>query len=206
MLEKLSYRITDYFIKRGIIKVGETDIYRYCFELMLSTVINLIGIIVIACVTKTYLESLMFSICFMAMRGTAGGFHSKTHIGCFISLMLFYGAMLVLLKTADSRILFYVSTALLPFSAIAVVLLSPVESKNKPLSIMEFKTQRKKSIIYLIIIIAATSVLLLFGYTRTIAFSAAFATGSVAILLIVGFIKNSVEKKLLDHEIKIFKP
>ena len=75
----------------------ERDVYEYCFEVLLSTFLNLLAIIILAVATGLYLETLCFTISFMTLRGTAGGYHAKTHWGCFLILMLVYAIFAITL-------------------------------------------------------------------------------------------------------------
>lgn len=47
MFGLLSKKITCFFIKKNAIDETEREIYNYCFEILLSTLINLIAIIIV---------------------------------------------------------------------------------------------------------------------------------------------------------------
>ncbi|MEG1509803.1 MAG: accessory gene regulator B family protein, partial [Clostridia bacterium] len=174
MLSKISKKLTSYFIKTNTIKEDDRAVYDYCFEIMLSTLLNLFALIIIGICTKRYLETFLFSVGFMLLRGSAGGFHASTHIGCFFSLMLFYGIMLIMLEFVPKTVLFYISLCFCAIAGIIILVLAPVDSKNKPLTKDEIKKQRKKSIIYFIVLLLITVILLIFDASRIYAFALSY--------------------------------
>lgn len=195
MLVKLSKKMTNYFIKKNVVNAEQRDIYNYCFEVMLSTLLNLLAIIIIAIATKTYIESLLFSIGFMLMRGTAGGYHADTHFRCFITLMAIYSVMLITKFFIPDSIKLYLSVAFLIYSCIVVLIFAPIDSINKILSKEEKKHQRKKSLLYLIILILVASIMLIFAITQNYAYGLSYALFAVSTSMIAGFLKNKIQIK-----------
>lgn len=88
MLTKLAQRISLFFISKGTIREDERQIYDYCFEIMLSTILNFCSVIVIAIITKTVFFTLCFIVGFMIIRATAGGYHAETHMACLLILIV----------------------------------------------------------------------------------------------------------------------
>lgn len=203
MLTKISKKMTSFFISKNAIKSDEADIYNYCFEVFLSTILNLTIIIIIAIATKTYLESLCFCIAFMCLRKTAGGFHAKTHCRCLLMLLFFYGGLLVMIKFVGEYYLFYISIIFIVFSIVAIMYLSPVDNVNKSLTLIEKRTQRRKSFVYLVLFLAINCVMLVFYVTYVYAFSISYALFVVSISMIMGTIKNKVQKKGIDESPKV---
>ena len=62
MLKFLSHKMTCFFIRKNVIEQSEEETYDYCFEILLSTLLNLFSIIIIAVCTQTYLSSFLFIV------------------------------------------------------------------------------------------------------------------------------------------------
>lgn len=170
MLAKLSKKMTLFFIKKKVIEENKREIYDYCFEILLSTIINMSAIIIIAIATRTYLELFLYVFSFMVLRATAGGYHAKTHIGCFLILMFFYLGFLLMVKLMPIITLRYFSIAYSIISLILVFLLAPIESFNNPLSDNEKRKLSRQSIIATIAVIIVSVILHIFVPTMSLGF------------------------------------
>ena len=71
-------------LSRGIIKEPQVPLYEYGFELLFSTVITVLSIILLGILWKELLCTMTFLLFFMPIRITAGGYHAKTYGKCFI--------------------------------------------------------------------------------------------------------------------------
>ena len=138
MIAKLARKMTEYFIKKNVIKEEEKDTYDYCFEVLIATVINLIILVVLGIFTKRYIETAIFCVFFMLLRGAAGGYHANTHAGCLLTLLIVYGILLATLLLS-SNILFYAGIFLFVIALIIFIIIAPVDNKNKILEITEKK-------------------------------------------------------------------
>lgn len=197
MLQKISQKISDFFIKKQLIDKEEREVYDYSFEILLATFINLIAIIVISIITRTLIESILFTIAFMLMRGAAGGYHFNTHIGCFINLMIVYIGMILCIKLVQVKILFYISIAFIICSIVIILAFAPIDSKNKPLDSDEKKRLRKRSYIRISLLSIPMIVLLIFKKTIVYSFALSYAVFNVGISLIIGKIINKI---IIHHD------
>lgn len=62
MLTHMAQELSSFFISKAIIKEEEREVYDYCFEIFLATIINFFSIITLAFISKTVLPT----ICFIA--------------------------------------------------------------------------------------------------------------------------------------------
>ena len=97
MIAQLSDRLSSFFVKQGIVDAEDNDVYAYSFEILISTLISFLALLVISIWTGTVVFTLMYVVGFIPMRAIAGGFHAKTHFRCFLILMIAYSAFLLLL-------------------------------------------------------------------------------------------------------------
>lgn len=128
----LAKKITLFFIKNGKIEECDYDVYEYCFEMLLSTIINIIVLIVGALITKRYYETLIFSIAFIIIRRCVGGYHSKTHFGCLSLLIIMFISMDFLLMI-NHQILNIISMILSLICLVFISVFAPVSHPNNPI-------------------------------------------------------------------------
>lgn len=126
--------------------------------------------------------SIVFQISFMFLRMCAGGFHSKTELRCKI-----HSAIVTVVSLTGIRVLVnesWWSTWLLILVSMAVMILAPVEAKNKPLSEKERKINRWKTVVIVILLNIIAIVSLNFGLD--FCYAAAVAVYAVFILMLMG--------------------
>lgn len=194
MINRMAQKLVQHYISKGKIDQEQSETYIYCFELLLSTIFNLLIVISISIATKLYIEGIVFSVCFMTMRILAGGYHSNTHFGCLTTLLVIFIGYVLLYKLLDTYILFYLSIAMLILSMI-IPFLAPVDSVNKQLTISEYRKNKKKTILAYMIFLIADITLLSIKVTQSYAFSIAYPLFIVTTLLVLGFIKNKYDLK-----------
>lgn len=161
MINYLATLLTNYYIKKGKIDPDDKEVYVYCFDIAISTILNFAILIIIALCTKTYIESLCFGICFVTLRNYAGGLHAKTHLGCSILLIfviLGWVAVINYVEVEYLKIMSYIFTAV---SIPAVLFLAPVDNANNVLDANQKKRYKIKTIIVVIIILIGYLILLL---------------------------------------------
>ena len=135
------------------------------------------------------MQGIIFYLAFSFLRSYAGGFHASTEGRCiaFSSALIFICVYSFFLgERFDLQIPFAVLTAV---ASVIIILLSPIDCKEKPLSQKEKSKYRKKSIVLLLaylIVVAVSTVL--FYYKIAYALSAAIILSGL--LVILGYIKN----------------
>lgn len=195
MINYLAKKITNYYIKKNSIKEEEREMYEYCFDVMLSTLLNLLAIVIISVFTRLYIEGTIFCIIFMSLRGIGGGYHANTHFLCFMTIMIVFAIFVVILKLMDATILFYISISILIVGFLTITIFAPVDTETKPLTKKEFKKNKIKTIIVLSIYSFISSILLVFEQTRYYSFCITYPIFAVSNLMILGTIKNIKWKK-----------
>lgn len=163
MLSKMALQLSGALAGRGIIDSEDIVVYSYGLELMLSTAVNILLVIIISLLLHQPLSWLFFLLPFIPLRITAGGYHAKTHLGCCLT---FAGAYLILLLTGILTAGLVSPFILLGVSAacfVIVLLLSPVPSSNKPLDDQQKRQNRRRSLILSAAYILVTSVSLIAG-------------------------------------------
>lgn len=159
MLKKFSQYTVAVWVRNNVISVEDAQVYRYGLELLLSTVINLVLMICISLVSGKPFIIIPYIFSFIPLRIFAGGYHSKNHIDCIVFNTVLFIISIVLLSLVPTHSVFSLCTFLNFLSLILIIVFSPVEAKNKPLSEYEAKKYRKISI-YISVFIFIISLIL----------------------------------------------
>lgn len=190
MYHEAATKLTAYFVSKTGEKRDDFEILVYGAELLLSSIVNTIFILVIGLVFDCFIETLLFLAFFCPLRKYAGGFHASAYWSCSLIFCIYFA--LICYFIGDIPLVWRVAAAIV--NAIAVLLLAPVEDPNKPI-----RGKRKEKIIVRTRVTLVIE-LILFGAAqffpvpeRWLNFiTVAFVT--VTILLILGTIKNQLHK------------
>lgn len=157
MIIKVAHNLTEFFIENKIIKEEEKEIYHYSFELLLSSILNFLSILVLAVLGNHLVETLIFVLVFFTLRTQAGGYHARTHWRCYLLTMINYLVFVILLNVIPLEIVWLISLSFEIISVIAIYALAPIADENKPLDDGEYMRYKSKSriliMIYLILLL-----------------------------------------------------
>lgn len=105
MIKKLTNHILSYLISSNAIDDNEEtkDYYRYGIEITMSSLINILLIIIIGIVSGNALESIVFLACFIPLRQFTGGFHAKTYFLCNLSFAVSFIILLIVYKFTSAN-------------------------------------------------------------------------------------------------------
>lgn len=197
MINKVAKKSAQAFIKNNT-RFQNVEIYEYAFFIMLSTIVFLVYTIIIGTVLNVMLESVLFYFLFMLIRMYAGGYHASKETTCDIitSLSILVCVVLIRLsKTYDFQILIFVITM---FSALCILVLSPLDTPEKPLTDKEYCHYRKISWSILLIISAVVLVSFIFKW-KALFFPSCLSLILESILLIAGKVKRVYQLKNVEQ-------
>lgn len=187
---KMFEKFTDKLLTMNVINNEEKELYIYGFQQGFLLFINFITVIVVGLIFHKLWESVVFISAYSLLRAYAGGYHTNTQLRCY----LFSVATMILVLSLINFIPWN-STICIMIAAVAsiiILILAPVEDKNKPLSNLEVAIFKKKANINLIILIALIAVFWHLGLMQVV-ISISVALGIMSIMLILGKIKNSYQ-------------
>lgn len=143
MIKKLTNHILSYLISSNAIDDNEEtkDYYRYGIEITISSLINILLIIIIGIVSGNALESIVFLACFIPLRQFTGGFHAKTYFLCNLSFAVSFIILLIVYKFTNQYVTSYIVFLIIIFSCI--IFFQNVRLKIK---IKSLQKKRKKYI------------------------------------------------------------
>ena len=152
MEEILARKYTAKLARKGIIEEKSRRLYEYGFELLISSVISIMVTIVIGIVLHAGVFSIGYLAGLIPIRIYAGGYHAKTHRGCYIIFGLIFGTTVLISKVLPYRPSMIICLYICLFTVLYKY--APLEAKNKPLTVEQYKKYRAKVFEFLFISIA----------------------------------------------------
>lgn len=132
-------RVMMLFMANDAIPEAEADIYRYGLDLLLSSIINILSILMLGIITHHFKATALMVLFYIPLQSFGGGYHANTHLMCY--------AITLSVMAASVCIAQYVPVSwLLSFSIPGIVVLfklAPVEHENAPFSV-SFAAKMKK--------------------------------------------------------------
>ena len=187
-------------VTHKIILENEKDIYNYCFEVLLSSIISTITIILISLFLKSTYNTIFFLLGFFICRKFSGGYHANTHLNCFLITQAIFTSFSILSKLIiiEKKILFLTIISLC--ATILVLLFAPVDNINKPMSIDERRKYKHKSIAFIIIYFFSICTLSYFSCFLDECIFFSLGVFSVSTMLFIGHLKNlSIKRKEVKY-------
>ena len=116
-------------------------------ELVLSGLVNVLSVLLISILIFHPADGLLFLVAFIPLRTTAGGYHANSHLSCNIVFLSTFVALECLghLLLKYGSVILYLAIAVI--SLVTLLILSPSEAKNKPLTPEQRRRNRRRSLI-----------------------------------------------------------
>lgn len=143
MIKTISNNLLKYLINSKVIDDCEDSIayYKYGLEITISSILNILLILLIGIISNNFFESAAFLICFIPLRQFTGGYHASTYFKCHLSFVILFSLLLFIYNITFQHISVYTELTMLVCSLIIFITECPVENKNKPLT----DKQKKKN-------------------------------------------------------------
>ncbi|NLP30720.1 MAG: accessory gene regulator B family protein [Clostridiales bacterium] len=186
MKSRVDERVVESLISLGVVPSEDKDIYVYGVGQGIVLLVNLISVIIIGLLLGMVWQSLVFILAYIPIRSYAGGYHASTQLRCYILSNAVVVAVLIAIRLVPWN--GYACLSVTIFSIITIILLAPVEDLNKPLREIEIKVFRKLTRIILVILLVIA--LILWYFAKQFSICVIIALLVVAIMLILGVIKN----------------
>ena len=188
MLNKLAVKLSNRLLYNNVISADLLDIYVYGFELIISSLINTLVVLLSGVLLNKFIQTITFLFVFILLRSFSGGYHADTYIKCSIATFSIY-AMVMLLANYLPVPWF----AFLVLGAIGVLMLAwmaPIKNPNKRLTLSKI---RKFKIISLVIFLLFVSAGMLLCQQSSSISSVIFFTLVSDLMLML--IKNKKERR-----------
>lgn len=193
MLKKSAEQMAFFFVKKGIIDEKVTDVYIYGSELLISEMICTLLVIGIGICTGKFIETLLYLASYMPIRIYAGGYHATSHRNCTVIFNLCYVVIFFIVDKLLSLKLDYIIYILSIGSGFIIAILAPIEDLRKPLDEREKGVygEKAKKRVLLLLLFAIIMIWLIPQWKEKICYGMS-AVCEIAILLLIGYIKNRV--------------
>lgn len=185
MIVASASKIVSFFVVSKVIKNEEGEIYQYGLELIISSVLNIIAVLVVSIIMNRLLESICFLTFFITLRSYAGGIHASNYSRCFLSFISIYFISIILSEVIPISFQSEISIIAMICISFIIILFSPVADANKPLDLNETKKYKKISIVIVLLqtILVAIVIVMNFHIERLI-FSSMTGSFSAALLVL----------------------
>lgn len=142
------------------------ELYEYAIYIILSSAFHIATVIVLGLVFNLLTESLVFYLSFIAIRKFAGGYHAKTPTRCYLFSIVSNMIMFYLIKWLNGACTLFVYLFMMIglFCLVEILLISPLDTENNPLTGQEKKMYRMLTSIITILIFIISSLCFFKGY------------------------------------------
>lgn len=145
MIDRLSKWVTAFLIRERSISEENAEIYQYGVEITLSSIFNIVLIMLVSIFAKSILSGMIFLILFIILRQFSGGYHATTYFRCNTIFLLTY--IFVLLMSRYVVISFWANCIFVLLGIIVLLLFAPVPNVHKPLTRDACKKHKRNAII-----------------------------------------------------------
>lgn len=145
----MTEKVIRVLIRFGVIELEQTELYKYGFKLLLKKILHVAIILLIGFIGGKFWGIFFFLITYVKIREYAGGYHSKTELGCYSCTIIVSVCVLFILYFFQKLNKFWIYLLLFVFGTI-IWFLSPQEAINKPLEMHEKSVYRKTTRIYVV--------------------------------------------------------
>lgn len=146
MLENIASCLTDHLYHHCSLDPAKKAIYKYGFQLSLSTVASMCSIVLLGAVLGNISSALLFLGIFFFLRLFTGGYHAPTYARCFLLTNTVYLAVYGLSQGLVHFRLFFFLPVIALASCVTIIILAPIQNKNHPMSEATYAKNRKVAI------------------------------------------------------------
>ena len=142
MIAELSSQIVATLLNNKIITYKQKDIYQYGFEILISSVITFLIVLVCGCVFNCIIPSFIFFVLFVILRSVCGGYHASNYLSCNLIFGFVTIGVLMSYKYINIEVFSELHYPICMLTFICTIMYSPIENENKPLTIAQKKKFR----------------------------------------------------------------
>lgn len=190
MFAKLANFITIKLLNHNLINVEQYEICRFGIQQGATMMLNAVTIISIGVILNEIWQAVLFMLFYVPLRSNAGGYHAKTALRCyFYSIVIMIAVLLAIKYLILSN---FICIIMLIFSSGVILILSPVEDKNKLLDDVERVVYRKRTLIITVLEILVFLMCLIFELDK-VSLCIVWVLNIMAFVLLIGKIKNGIK-------------
>lgn len=162
------------------------DFYRYGIEISISSLLNIVLVVIAGILIHHIIESIVFLTLFILIRSFTGGYHADTYFRCNLLMCTTFILTALAKSIFSNKFSLLIIIVLICVTELIVSILGPIENKNKPID--DSKRIKLKIIgIVITLIINCTGLFLSRSYLGTMIILTTFL---IALLMIAAKIKE----------------
>lgn len=162
------------------------DFYRYGIEISISSLLNIVLVVIAGILIHHIIESIVFLTLFILIRSFTGGYHADTYFRCNLLMCTTFILTALANRIFSNKFSLLIIIVLICVTELIVSILGPIENKNKPID--DSKRIKLKIIgIVITLIINCTGLFLSRSYLGTMIILTTFL---IALLMIAAKIKE----------------
>ena len=195
-MNKIITRIIDYMVEQNVINDDEKirAFYRYGIEITISSVLNVVLVLLIGIISKHFIFSCIYLAEFIIIRSFSGGLHAKTYVGCNAIMCVAFVLLIIAYELFFNNCMFLYIVILSIISLIIMVVYSPCDNPHKKIKPEKRLGFKIKSIISTLLFCSLGIVLDIEGIK--IGVWMVMVCTLVSLLLLYAVLKNKRKKQL----------
>lgn len=185
MIKCVSEKILNFMCKNYDIPSNMKEIYQYGVEITISSIFNILLIIIASLVIGDFISGVIFLVCFIFLRSYCGGYHATTYFRCNIVFLVTYVSVEVasiLLSEVFPPDL-WIAEVIILLAFLPVLIYAPVKNKHKTLE--KRKILKCKMFSAIIYIIAAFLALFLYSHKSIYGMTIIMTLMSIAVMILI---------------------
>lgn len=189
-------KIGNYLLNKKYISEEEYPIYQYGLDILFSSLLTSLSIIVLACLIDNILWGIIYLAVTIPLRMFAGGYHANTYNRCFIVSNTVYLIMSLITRMLQSLyISSYCRLFILLLSETIIFLYAPIPNSHHPISSLKMVKNKIRCRITLIVDFIIITILLNIHFLLHYACISISSILMVALLVIIA----KAQKRKEDH-------
>ena len=185
----IAKRFTELLFNNGIILEEDKPIYVYGTEITLNFFITALSMILIGCFLGQFWSTTIYILIFTSLRETAGGYHAKTYLTCYLASLFTYCSIIFtyILVPYENKAIIYI--IFLAIGNIYLYLFAPTQNKVNKKTQDELTISRVKMLRRMVIIDVISIALFITGLLNELYFIFSETLIAVAILSLINQLK-----------------
>lgn len=141
----------------------EQDVVVYGLEAIVSTLVDILAMLLIGFVSHSLLGSVVYLLAFCTIRVLAGGFHANSYLSCLLCSIISYSFIVIInsFVTKEHNLILMIMAAI---SYGVILIIAPVLNGKREFSCKEVITIKKKVKVILALELVVTIVLYLINF------------------------------------------
>lgn len=173
----------DKLIQHTNISLSRKPVFRYGFELTISTLSSILSVLTLSLLINATLETVVFLVTYIGFRLYCGGYHAKTYARCFLITNLIYLTVLTFSRILSNWENLWIILFGIAATNIVILAWAPIKNKNHPLS--EERYHKNKRIARTLLMVYDLVSILLFVFQNALIFIFSVSGAAVAVLMII---------------------